>query len=439
MSKAILLTGTVFAVALMARVAEAQVAPAAPAAADSSSPLDAITSGKPILEVRGRYEGVDQTKTATLTADAQAYTVRVHLGWQTASWENLQTLVEASNVSVIGSQDYAVNVPGATTPPLNGADKAKYPLINDPTTTELNRAQLTWTPSDLFSATVGRQRILIDDQRFVGNVNWRQDEQTFDAIRADGHLGNLHIFYAYLNHINRTLAQNKDFDSNSHLLNVRYDITPDYKLEAFAYLLDFGNSAINSSATRGVKGSGKNEVGPIKLAYDATYAHQSDYANAPAPFDLDFYAADLSATYDIGTLRLDYEQLNGNGVRGFTTPLATTHSFQGWADAFVSPGGNKSFVDGIDDYNILMSVRPPISLAYLSKLELLVGFHDFKDQRFGNDVAHEWDLSATANVTENLVLLLKYADFQRDITTLAGAAAPPPSRDKVWLSFDYNL
>jgi hypothetical protein len=80
--------------------------------------LDAITSGKPILEVRGRYEGVDQTKTATLTDDAQAYTVRVHLDWQTASWENLQALVEASNVSVIGPQDYAVNVPGATTPPL---------------------------------------------------------------------------------------------------------------------------------------------------------------------------------------------------------------------------------------------------------------------------------------------------------------------------------
>jgi hypothetical protein len=77
------------------------------------------------------------------------------------------------------------------------------------------------------------------------------------------------------------------------LFNLRYDITPDYKLEAFAYLLDFGNSAINSSATRGVKGSGKNEVGPVKLAYETTYAHQSDYANAPAPFDLDFYAADL--------------------------------------------------------------------------------------------------------------------------------------------------
>jgi hypothetical protein len=32
--------------------------------------------------------------------------------------------------------------------------------------------------------TLGRQRINLDDQRFVGSVGWRQNEQTFDAVRG---------------------------------------------------------------------------------------------------------------------------------------------------------------------------------------------------------------------------------------------------------------
>ena len=33
--------------------------------------------------------------------------------------------------------------------------------------------------------TTGRQRINLDDQRFVGSSGWRQNEQTFDAARVE--------------------------------------------------------------------------------------------------------------------------------------------------------------------------------------------------------------------------------------------------------------
>jgi hypothetical protein len=424
---------------LCAQTALAQVAPAAPETPAAATPWDAVIHGAPIIEIRPRYEEVDQTKTKKLTNAAEAYTVRTHLGWQTGSWNGFQALVEGANIAVVGPERFAVNVPGATTPPLNGAGKAKYPLINDPSVTELNRAQITWTPSKAFSATVGRQIINIDDQRFVGDVNWRQDQQTFDAVRGDLHLGQFRLFAAYLDRVNRTLGDYRDFRSDSYLINARYDLGKNHDLEAFEYLLDFGNSAVNSSETRGVRGSGKSKVGPVTLAYDAAYAHQSDYANAPKPFDLDFYAADLFVTYGVATLRLDREQLNGNGKQGFATPLATTHGFQGWADAFVSPGGNKSFVDGIVDSNISLAIRPPLKWGPFSKPEFLVRAYDFKDERFGSNLGHEWDLSASVNVADKVSVLLKYADFRRDAAVPLGAATPPPSRNKVWLMLDFKL
>ena len=70
-------------------------------------------------------------------------------------------------------------------------NRAVFTLINDPDEVELNRAQLSYALNKDLSATIGRQRILIDDQRFIGNVGWRQNEQTFDSARVDGGVGAL--------------------------------------------------------------------------------------------------------------------------------------------------------------------------------------------------------------------------------------------------------
>ena len=441
MNKTRLLAGiSALGACALAIPAAAQVAPALPPTPTASTPLEAFTKGKPIFELRGRYETVDQARTKTLTNEADAYTLRTHIGFETATFHHVQVLVEGANVVTVGAGDFAVNVPGAATPPLNGASQAKYPLVNDPSDTRLNRAQITWTPIKAFSVTAGRQRIIIDDQRFVGNVNWRQDEQTFDAFRADLQVGKLKLFGAYLNHINRVLGEYRNFDSASTLLNARYDVTKTFGVEGFAYLLDFSNSPINSSQTEGARVYGKFDIKPLKFAYNATYARQSSYANAPTPFALSFYSADVAATYKFATVKLNYEELDGNGTQGFTTPLATTHSFQGWADAFVSPGGNKSFVDGIRDYNASISIRPPIkTFTYFAKPEIIVWYHDFDDQLRGSNIGQELDISGSAALTKNVVLLIKYADFKRSFTNPVSSATPPASRNKFWVSLEFKL
>ena len=423
--------------------AEPAPEPAAVAAAPPPAPptiSDAVAAGHLLLEVRARYESVDQTRTATLTRKGEAYTVRTRLGWETADWNNLRALVEMEDVRLVGPEHYAVNVPGATTAPLNGAGKAKYPLINDPKVTELNRLQLTWTPSAAVQAVVGRQRILIDDQRFVGNVGWRQDEQTFDAVRADLAWNRFKLTYAYLFRINRVLGELKDWDSDSHLVNLTWSPAEQLRLEGFVYALDFKNSPANSSITKGVKASGKTWVGLYQLAYNATFARQSDWRHPASPFNLDYWGGDVAATYDIWTGKLSYESLEGNGTRGFTTPLATTHAFQGWADAFVMvTGGNKSFVDGIEDLNFTLNAKPRFKLTYLFNLDLIARYHRFDDQRTGARLGHEWDAQIQAAITPKLTAALKYADFQRVGAVPAGTAAPPASRTKVWFTLEYKL
>jgi len=426
-------------------LAETPAEPAAiePAAEPPPAPntvSDAVAAGRLLLEVRGRYEFVDQKKTAVLTENGEAATVRTRLGWETGDWKGLRGLVEFEDVRQVGPEHFQVNVPGATTPPLNGAAKVRYPIINDPDGTELNRLQLTWTPSAAVTATIGRQRILIDDQRFVGNVGWRQDEQTFDAARIDLAKGRFKLTYAYVTHVNRILGELRDWDSDSHLANLTWSPAEQLRLEGFVYALDFGNSAANSSITKGVKASGKTWIGLYQLAYNATYARQGDYHGNTPGYSLDYWGADLAGTFDIWTAKVSYESLEGNGTRGFTTPLATTHGFQGWSDAFVQPlGGNKGFVDGIEDLNFTLNAKPRRRWTYLFNIDVLVRYHDFNDQRTGADLGHEWDAQVQGAFNPKLSWALKYADFEREARVPLGTATPPASRTKIWFTLEYKL
>ena len=395
---------------------------------------EAITHGKPILEARMRYEGVDQTG---LAKKAEAFTLRTRFGWETGDWKGLKGLIEFEDVRQLGGERYNIALPGVAGGSLNG--KTQYPIVNDPEVTELNRAQLTWVVNAGLTVVAGRQRMLVEDQRFVGNVGWRQDEQTFDAVRADFARGRFKATYAYLGHINRVLGEARDWDSDSHLGFATYAFSDQLRLQGFAMLLDFSNAPANSNQTYGVKASGKSLIGLFQVAYNGTWATQSGYrSNAPA-FDLDYWGGDVATTFDIWTVKAGYESLQGNGTRGFITPLATTHAFQGWADAFAAVSGNKTAVDGIRDMNLQLTIRPRQRLTYLFNAELTVRYHDFNAQRVNAALGHEWDLQATAAITPNLSGLIKFARFERASSVPVGLAAPPASRTKFWFSLEYRL
>src|SRR6185436_13070135 len=125
---------------------------------------------KPIVDTRLRYENVDQ---AGLAKDANALTARARLGVE-ATEGPLSFLVEAEGTLALNESYFSG---------LNR--KATYPIVADPENIELNRIQVQYKGLPGTVVTAGRQRINLDDQRFVGSVGWRQNEQTFDAVRVE--------------------------------------------------------------------------------------------------------------------------------------------------------------------------------------------------------------------------------------------------------------
>jgi hypothetical protein len=400
-------------------------------AAGSAASAQAIP-GTPILDIRARAETVDQQG---LARDAQAWTLRTAFGWETPAFHGFKALAEIEDVRAAGRFNVAVPGPGGAS--LNG--KTAYPSVNDPQVTELNRLQVAWTPNAAVSATLGRQRIQLDDQRFVGNAGWRQDDQTFDAARLDVAHAAFRATYVYIDRVNRTFGQTRDWRSDSHLLNASWLPSSNLRLTGFVYALDFSNSPLNSSLTAGARLSGKGAAGPFKLTYNGAVARQRDWRNNPADFALHQYEGDLAATRGAWTLKGSYEQLGGDGRIGFSTPLGTNHALQGWADAFAVAGGSKTHVDGIKDAALSLAWQPHFKAAHWSNTQVTVAYHDFNAQRTGADLAHEWDAQVQASLSRQLTLLVKYADFERQPAAPTATTAAPPSRRKGWVSLQYRL
>src|SRR6185436_20710778 len=123
--------------------------------------------------------------------------------------------------------------------------------------------------------------------------------------------------------------------------------------------------------------------GKVKLGYVASWATQTDYGDNPLTFDLDYTTAELTATYKQFGLGAGIEVMEGNGVKGFTTPLATLHKFQGWADKFLTTP-----VDGIDDRYLTAGIARQ-RWADFDALAIVASYHRYTAERgstrFGSD------------------------------------------------------
>jgi hypothetical protein len=373
--------------------------------------LSAVRESKPIIDLRLRTEGVDQTGMAE---DADAFTVRGRLGFETGKAWNTTFLAEAD---VIWPWETHYNST------VNG--KTGYPVVADAETYEVNRLQLTNTSIADTTLTLGRQRINLDDQRFVGNVGWRQNEQTYDGLRVvNKSIRNLTIDVTYFDQVNRVFGKDSPvgrFNGSNYLANVAYQL-PIGKLTGFAYLTDFEEAPRDSAETLGMRFAGERPVKKVKLAYLVSYARQTERADNPLSFEENFYTLELTGTFRQYSVGAGYEVLEGNGVRGFSTPLATLHKFDGWADKFLTTPPN-----GL--------ARSYAMLGYTTKgvgvLETLTAnavYHQFDSDRLNIDYGSEIDLQLQAK-WRRFNFLLKYADYN--------AKTFATDTSKYWVQLDY--
>ncbi len=375
-------------------------------AADNVDTLqDMLMKGEAHGMFRYRFENVDQQG---IDKQANASTLLTRLNYKTGTLMGVQALLEFDNVTVVGNDNYNNT--------LNG--KANYPVVADPKGTEVNQASLKYS-NDTLAVIAGRQRINLDDQRFVGGVAWRQNEQTFDGLRAVYQPNSaLKIDYSYVYNVNRIFGENSDkgdLSGDLHLANGGYQFNRYISLTAFAYLLDFDDAAALSTQTLGLRATGELSD---SIKYTLSYAGQKDYGDNPTSFSSDYFLAELKGTIKQLGWTVGYEVLGADNGVSFSTPLATAHKFQGFADKFLSTPAT-----GIEDLYLGLNGK-------VANFKLSATYHQFKSDVDGIDYGNEIDLSASYALSKQSSMLFKYANYD------AGEHAT--DTEKYWLMMTYK-
>ncbi len=406
--------------AAAASSALAQQAPAAaPAAKSAATPIEAIKSGEVKLQFRYRYENVDQDNALE---EADASTLKSRLTYTTLGYKGWQAQVEIDDVSPIGDEDYN----------STGNNETGYSVVADPEGTEVNQAWLSYSCWDTV-VKGGRQRILLDNERFVGGVGWRQNEQTFDGGSiVNKSLKDTTLTYAYVDNVNRVFGPDDgtqaiwlgDWETAIHLMNASYAGLPFGTLTAYGYLMDIESAAGQSNETYGLRFAGKQALGKsVSLLYTLEYARQEDYEDNPVEYDADYYMVEAGLALPAAvTLNLGQEMLEGDAEnldKSFRTPLATLHKFQGWADIFLATPSA-----GIQDSYLGASI-------VVAGVTAQAVWHDFEAEDGGASYGEELDLSLTRKFGQYFTGMLKYADYSED-----GFAV---DTKKFWLQLQFDF
>ena len=354
------------------------------------------------LNLRYRFEHVEQDGLKTTNGDP----IRLRLGYLTPKFAGFQAFAEFEGNTPVFEDDYNDTTNG----------KTEYAVIADPSEGELNQG---WLSFDTIPDTVikgGRQKILLNNQRFVGAVGWRQMEQTFDAVDLiNTSLGALSAQGMYIWNVRNIFSQ--DVNMQSPLLNLKYTFQDIGSLTGYGYWLDYNDPDDSgpfpfafSTQTIGLRFNGSTAVADnLKLLYTAEYASQSDYQDNPEDYTADYYhfiggllAPNSGSMLTNISGKLAYEVLGSDNGVSFKTPLGTNHGFNGWTDQFLTVPP-----DGLRDlYGILSSTIAGV------KVDLI--YHDFRADEGGSDYGTEFDAMLTKRFASHYTLQAKYANYNAD-------------------------
>lgn len=383
------------------------------AADEAETVADAITNGKATIDTRYRLETVDQDG---FDEDATAQTLRTKLKYTTADFKGFSAVLEVENVLVL-QNDYNSTING----------KTNFPVVADPKSTEINQAYLAYKGSNGTAIKAGRVGVNMTNQRFIGTVGWRQNDQTYDSVVAMFEpVENLKLTGSYVWNVNRI------FSDDNPLGNLDTDTTwvfADYTgwdlgtLTAYSLFLDLNDAPVFglSSQTFGVRFAGKRKVrDTLNLLYEAEYATQSDYKDNPTDYSADYYHLIGGVAAGGFTVKAGYEVLGSdNGAAAFKTPLATLHKFNGWTDKFLNtPNG------GLEDLYASVSYKVQAD-GPLKGLKFDAIYHDFSAD-IGDDYGSEINFQVAKNIAKNYSVALKYGSYNAD-----GFAT---DTEKLWVS-----
>jgi hypothetical protein len=368
------------------------------------------------FDLRFRYENNDSNR-STVEA-ANALTGRLRLGYLTPVFSGFQAYAEFQ-----GNQDILINDYN------NGfGNNPQYERITDPQRNNLDQLWLSYKGIANTEAKIGRQRIQLDNERFIGAAAWRQLERTYDAFMINNtSLPNTTVILGYLDKAQNTNATNDKIQLP--LANISYEFKGIGKLTSYAYLLEFNDPVRyqDSNQTYGVRFDGKYKVNDtFDALYTAEYAYQRDYGRS-SHYQADYYHI-VGGVGAFGiTARGGVEQLGGDGAnKTFDTPMGLLHKFQGWTDVFnITPD------QGVRDVYTHVEANLP------DAIKIIAMYHDFSDTKqlhFGDS----WGFMVTKEFAKHYTIMAKYVDYNADRQGRVGANAYLFDTQKIWLGFGIN-
>ena len=370
----------------------------------ATSLKEAITEGKPTINFKFRYENVNQDgKSET----GEAFTLRSLIGWKTKPFHDVSVTAEVYGLSPL-NDDYNDLKKGS---PL--ASRTKYPVIADPEDYDFHQLYVEWTGIPDSTIKLGRQGMVLDNWRYVGDVRFRQNWQVFNGLSfVNKSLPNTEIALAHYEQVKQITT--KIEDANIEIANVKYNITPTTSLVGYGYLIDWDGKAQKAKSTKtfGLRLDGSQKLDDHwKVLYTAEYAKQDDYKDGSRLIDNDYYRVGAGAGYGDWFLRIDQEKLSGNSDnKAFQTPLGTNHIFQGWADVFlVTPN------QGIED-TILIAGGKVMDATIKAEYHFINSDRNFAKVGggTGDKYGTEFDVGMYYKFNKQISGSVEYANFKED-------------------------
>ncbi len=397
----------------------------------------ALAQGRLNVNARLRYEQDEEEGVKAITKGAYAPTFRTRLGYTTAPVYGLDAMIEGVNVTALGPE-HNYNAAGS-----NG--QGARPVVADPALTRVDQAWVGYNLTNVLSAKVGQQDINLDNQRFIGDVNWRQNMQTFNAASMSvTPFKDFAIYYSYLWYVNRVFgnvsglpAANTDFKSHSHLINLDYSGWKYGRFVGYAYLLNLKDNVddLSSCATYGGYFAGQAPLSRnLWVDYRAEYAWQTQYGNSPLRYDASYFNLESGLRLDPVALGAGFEDLGGavnggaaGGYTSFRTPLATLHAFNGWADVFLTTPSQ-----GLHDLYAYCQVNLPLNLP------VYFTFHKYDADYGGGNYGQEYDVMVSRKFLKHWSALLAYAYYQGGDAPVPSLPSPNVDVQKFWAQLEFN-
>lgn len=342
------------------------------------------------IDLRYRLEVVNENG---FDNDATASTARLRLGLQSPEWSGLHFGLTAHGNHRIGSNRFN----------STANQRIQYPVVADPDDEGVSQAWIGYRSGDRVLIRVGRQRIAQDNHRFIGNVGFRQLEQTFDAATLT--LSPDEAWRIDLHYLDR--AQRIFGRSNSDRLLARADLDAwllsvgrefaGFTLTGYAHRMIFEDRPA-SHRNLGIRATGQFGQAP-GLSWRAEFARQDGLRELSGVSDQHYVHVRLSQYREQWHWFAGHERLGGNGDYALQTPLATLHAHNGWTDRFlVTPA------DGLLDTYLAAGTS-------FGAWRGLAKLHDFRSDDDARRYGREYGLMINRPLPAGFSFEAKYAWF----------------------------